>query len=212
MRYILTLTLLGIVIAGCSPRPSASKSAKEVPPDAPDIANVAPEDRTIEEATPSDKDPSLPVITPKSPAILLTPIQGDSPEPSPEDSSPPENWQTFTSTTLGITVNYPTDWSVAEGSDGVTFTSPSGATIQLLEDTAATNDNETKIGNQYCTSRTNEYGQTADICVDNASFIYTAKFTLRKEDGSTHWVTLMTKTRTAGEVFEAIFNSLKPTN
>jgi len=212
MRYLLTLALLGIVIAGCSARPNASESAKEVPPNNPDIANKAPEDRIIEETSPGETDPALPVMTVKSPPILLTPIQGNTPEPSTETSASSGNWQTFTSSTLGVAVNYPSDWSVAEAANGATFTSPAGATIQLKEDTTNTNSKEFKVGNQYCTSRTNEHGQTADICVDNASFIYTAKFTLQKADGSTQWVTLMTKTRTVGDVFEAMFNSLQSTN
>ena len=82
----------------------------------------------------------------------------------------------------------------------------------MKEDTANANNKEVKTGNQYCTSRTNEHGLTADICVNNAAFIYTAKFTLQKADGSTHWVTLLTKTRSVGEVFEAMFNSLQASN
>jgi hypothetical protein len=212
MKYLASLILLGMVIAGCSAQPSASESAKDVHPDNPDIANVAPEGRTIEEVPPSDTGPSLPVVTANSPPILLTPIQGNTPEPSTEDAAPRGNWQTFISTALGVTVSYPPDWSVAEETNGALFTSPNGAQIELKADTANTNNKEFKIGNQYCTSRTNEHGQVADICVDNAAFIYTAKFSLQKADGSTQWVTLMTKTRTVGKVFETMFNSLQPTN
>jgi hypothetical protein len=212
MKYLSTLILLGMVIAGCSAQPAASESAKDVHPDNPDIANVAPEGRITEEAPPSDTGSSLPVVTANSPPILLTPIQGNTPEPSTEDSAPTGNWQTFTSPTLGVAVNYPSDWSVAAETNAVFFTSPNGAQIEMKADTANTNNKEFKIGNQYCTSRTNEHGQIADICVDNAAFIYTAKFTLQKADGSREWVTLMTKTRTVGDVFEAMFNSLQPTN
>ena len=74
------------------------------------------------------------------------------------------------------------------------------------------NNNEFKIGNQHCTSRTNEYGLTADICVDNASFIYSATFALQQADGLTQGLILMTKTRTAADVFEGMFNSLRQTN
>jgi hypothetical protein len=212
MKYLLTLSVLGIVIVGCSAQPSTSDSAKDAHPDNPDIANVAPEGRFTEEAAPSEPDSSLPVMTVNSPPILLTPIQGNTPEPSTENSVSPGNWQIFTSSTLGVTVTYPPDWSVVEEADNITFTSPSGATIQMTADSANTNNKEFKIGNQYCTSRTNERGQIADICVDNAAFIYTAKFSLQKADGSTHWVTLITKTRTVGDIFEAMFNSLQPTN
>jgi len=210
MKYLLSLALLGMMIAGCAAQPNTDESAQEVSPNNPDIANRAPEDRSIEEATPGEAVSSLPVMTVNSPPIRLTPIQGNTPEPSDEHSASSENWQTFTSSTLGVAVNYPPDWSAAEEASSVTFTSPSGATIQLKTDTANTTNKEFKVGNQYCTSRTNEHGQTADVCVDNAAFIYTAKFSLQKADGSTQWVTLMTKTRSAGEVFEMMINSLQP--
>ncbi|HSB01089.1 MAG TPA: hypothetical protein VLE49_10595 [Anaerolineales bacterium] len=210
MRYLLILTLLGIAVAGCSAQPGASKpAAKEVPPNNPDIANVAPEGR-LTEAIPSETGSPLPAVTVQPPAIVLTPIQGNTPAPAPTKPISPGNWQTFSSAALGVTVNYPADWSVAEETDGATFTSPNGTTIQLKQGTANPNNNEFKIGNQYCTSRTNEHGQTANICVDNASFTYTANFTLQKAGGATQVVTLTTKTRTAGDVFEAMFNSLQP--
>jgi hypothetical protein len=75
-------------------------------------------------------------------------------------------------------------------------------------ETNADND-ETRIGNQYCTSRTNSHDLTADICVDQSSFSYTAKFTVELADGSTRWFMLTTKSRTTGDVFEAMFNSLR---
>jgi hypothetical protein len=205
MKYLLALTLLGIAIAGCASRQNKPESAKAVPRDNPDIANVAPEGRLTETA-PGETGP-LPV---DRTAIPLTPIQGNAPATSPTSSLSTANWQIFTSAALGATVNYPPDWSAAEKTDGVTFTSPNGATIQLEKGTAALKNNEFKIGNQHCTARTNEHGQTADICVDNASFTYTANFTLPKGDGSTQTVMLMTKTRTVGDVFEAMFNSLRP--
>jgi len=209
MKYLLTLALLGIVIAGCSSQPTADESGKETSPNNPDVADKAPEDRIIEETPPREADASLPVMTVNSPPILLTPIQGNSPDPSTANSAPSGNWQTFSSPTLGVTLDYPLDWSAVEEADGITFTSPTGATIQMKTDTANPNNNEFKIGNQHCTTRTNEYGLTADICVDNASFIYTAKFALQQADGSTRGLTLMTKTRTVGDIFEAMFNSLR---
>lgn len=210
MRYLLTLTLLGLVIAGCSSRPNASEPAsKEVPQNNRDIANVAPEGK-LTEAVPTKIGPPLPVTTANPTAILVTPIQGNTPVPSTPTPVPTGDWKTFTSAALGITVNYPPDWSVAEEADGATFTSPKGATIQLTQSTANPDNNEFKIGNQYCTSRTNQHGQTADVCVDNASFTYTANFALQKADGSTQRVTLATKTRTAGDVFETMFNTLQP--
>src|SRR5690242_19042642 len=98
MRYLLTLALMGIVIAGCG-RSQSNPEASTA--DNPDIANIAPEDRVIEEVTPSETDAHLPVMTAKSPPIILTPIQGDAGTPSAPNSLSTENWQTFTSSALG---------------------------------------------------------------------------------------------------------------
>src|SRR5512147_884728 len=165
MKYLLTVTLLGILIAGCAPRSRASEAGKEVPRDNPNIANVAPEGRLTETA-PTETTSSLPAVTANPTAIQLTPIQGNTPVSSSAPSVSSGDWQTFISTTLGVSVNYPLDWSAVEGADGVIFTSPKGATVQLKQGLADTKSNEFKIANQYCTSRTNEHGQTANICVD----------------------------------------------
>jgi hypothetical protein len=209
MRYLLVLILVGIVIAGCSSRPEADEPAKETAQDNRGIPDIAPEGRITEEAVPNEADSSLPVMTADSPPILLTPVQGNATPPSTPNSPSLQNWQTFISSALGIAVDYPLDWSVAEETDGVTFTSPQGTTITLQAANAVRDSNETGIGNQRCTSRTNSYGLTADICVDQASFIYTAKFTLLLADGSTRWFMLTTKNRTTGDVFEGMFNSLR---
>jgi hypothetical protein len=209
MRYLLALILVGIVIAGCSSRPEADEPAKETTQDNRGIPDIAPEGRITEEAAPNEADSSLPVVTVDSPPILLTPIQGNATPPSTPNSPSSFNWQTFTSSALGIAVDYPLDWSVAEETDGTIFTSPQSTTITLQAVNAIRDSNETRIGNQRCTSRTNAYGLTADVCVDSASFIYTAKFTLQAADGSTRWLTLSTKSRTTGDVFEGMFNSLR---
>lgn len=205
MRYLLALILVGIVSASCN----ADESTKEIDQDNRGIPEVAPEGRITEDAAPNEADSSLPVMTVDSPPILLTPIQGNATTPSAPNSPSSENWQTFTSTALGVAVDYPLDWSVAEETDGGTFTSPQGGTILLKVAKTDSENNETRIGNQYCTSRTNQYDLTADICVDNSSFIYTAKFTLQLADGSTRWLMLTTKTRATGNVFEAMFNSVR---
>ncbi len=211
MRYLLIVVLLGLVLAGCASQPNTSApAAKGVPPNSPNIVNVAPEGN-LTETVPTKLGPPLPVTTANPTAILVTPIQGNTPVPSTPPPVPAGDWKTFTSTTLGVTVNYPPDWSVAEDANGATFTSPKGATIQLMQGAANPKSNEFKIGNQYCTSRTNPQGQTAEVCADNASLTYTATFTLQKADGATQQVILLTKTRTVGDVFEAMFNSLQPT-
>ena len=212
MKYILTLTLLGMAVAGCSSQPDPDVSVEETTQSNPDIANIAPEGRFTEEVPTGETDSSLPVMTPNAPPIILTPVQGNATTSSPPNSLTTENWRTFTSSALGVSLEYPSDWLVMEEADGAIFTSPSGGIIQMKADTSSMNKDEIKTGNQYCTSRTNEHNLTAEVCADRISFIYTAKFTLQKADGSTQWLTLSTKSRATGEVFEAIFNSVQVTN
>jgi hypothetical protein len=202
-RLVLAV-LLAFSLAACSPAPRKDETTR----DNQRIHDVAPEGR-ITEAAPNEADSSLPVMTADSPPILLTPIQGDTTPPSTPDLASAQDWQTFTSSALGIALDYPSDWSVSEEVDGVLFTSPQGATILLnVVETDSEND-ETRIGNQRCTSRTNLYGLTADICVGNSSFTYTATITLQLADGSTQGLSLSTKTRTTGDVFEEMFNSVR---
>jgi hypothetical protein len=210
MNYRLTLTLLGMVVAGCSSRPGAT--ARDTTQSNPDIANIAPEGRFTGEVPPSETASRLQVMTPNAPPIILTPIQGNNTTSPTPDSLSTENWQTFTSSALGVSLEYPSDWSAMEEADGVLFTSPSGTTIQMKADLSSAKNNELKIGNQYCTSRTNAHQLTAEICADTISLNYMAKFSLPKADGSTRWLTLSTKTRATGEVFEAMFNSVQLTN
>jgi hypothetical protein len=206
MRFLSSLFLLGMAFMGCSAQPGTPQAGR-------DIANIAPEGRLTEEVASSGPDSSLAAVTVHPPPILLTPIQENTPEPARDENSPPPvNWQAFTSSTLEVTINYPSDWSVTDETEIITFTSPTGARIQLRTDTVATGNREFKIGNQYCVSRTNEHGQIANVCVDRAASIYTAQFSLQKANNSIRLVTLVTKARTVGEVFEMMFNSLQPVN
>ena len=206
-RRVLAI-LFAFGLAACSTTSRKDETTNVGTPDSRGIHDIASEGRITEVASPYEANSSLPIITADSPPILLTPIQGnDTPvlTPSPSKS---DNWQTFTSSALGIALDYPLDWSVTEQTDSIIFTSPQGTTITLQVSNTLRDSNETKIGNQRCTSRTNLYGLTADICVGNSSFIYTATFTLQLGDGSTQLLTLTTKTRTTGDVFEEMFNSL----
>jgi hypothetical protein len=212
MKYMLTFSFLGIVIVGCSSQPNVDASVTETTQSNPDIATIAPEGRLTEEAPTGQADSALPVMTPNAPPILLTPIQGNDTTSPASDSLSTEHWQTFTSSALGVSLKYPADWSAVEETNGVIFTSTNGTTIQMKVDTSSVSNDEFRIANQYCTSRTNQHNLTAEICADRISFLYTAKFNLQKADGSTEWLTLSTKNRATGEVFEAMFNSLQLTN
>jgi hypothetical protein len=208
-HWLVLAVLLVFSLAACSSPSRKDETTDESATDNRGIPDIAPEGRNIEEAVTNEPDSSLPVMTADSPPILLTPIQGNAETPSAPNSLSLENWQTFTSSALGVAVDYPLDWSVAEETDGGTFTSPQGTTITLQAANAVRDSNETRMGNQHCTSRTNQYNLTAEICVDNASFIYTAKFTLQAADSSNQWLTLTTRTRTTGQVFEGMFNSVR---
>jgi hypothetical protein len=207
-RFILAL-MLAFGVASCSSTPRRNETINEGAPDNQGIPNVAPEGRITEAAARNEADSSLPVMTADSPPIVLTPVQGDATPPPAQTVPASEDWQTFTSTALGVAVDYPLDWSVAEEIEGAIFTSPQGTTITLQTANAVHDNNETRMGNQRCTSRTNPYGLTADICVGNSSFIYIATFILQVGDGAARGVTLMTRTRTVGDVFEGMFNSVR---
>src|SRR5215208_1722243 len=116
MRYLLTLAFLGVLISGCG---LSQENPPAAPTQEPDIASIAPEERNIDEATAEGTDSHLPVMTAKSPPIILTPIQGGATPSSAPNSLSTENWQTFTSSTLGVTLDSPPDWSVAEEAEEV---------------------------------------------------------------------------------------------
>jgi len=105
MRYLLVFILFGIVMAGCS----ADESTKETAQDNREIPDIAPEGRITEEAGMNETDSSLPLMTADLPHILLTPIQGNATPPSTSNSSSSQNWQTFTSSALGVALDYPLD-------------------------------------------------------------------------------------------------------
>jgi hypothetical protein len=207
MKYLLASILLGTLLMGCSSAPEKGNVTQTAPGGNRNIVSVATEGKITEET--ATEDAGAVVMTVNPPPLVVVPIQGNT--PIPNSTAMPqarEGWQTFTSPTLGVAVDYPVDWSVTEQTDSATFTSPQGTTILLKLVKLNSNNNETMLGNQRCTSRTNAYNLTADICAETVSFSYSAKFTL-PGSGSTQGLTLMTTTRAAGTVFESMFNSLR---
>jgi hypothetical protein len=217
MRNLLTLILLGTLLAGCAPASITVSATQDASSGVPSqgnqkIMSVATEGRFTEEAPTEDPGSPALVMTVNSPPIVLTPIQANITPLAPTlEPSSTDNWNTYSSAALGVTVNYPPDWTVTEQADTATFTSPQDATINLQAANPGGANNEFRIGNQYCTTRTNSHQQTARVCADNASFTYSATFTLQAAGGSTHGVILITKTRSAGTIFEAMIDSLRPT-
>jgi hypothetical protein len=200
MKTMLIVVLIGTLLAGCS----SASATQAVSTGNRDIASVATEGQITEEApTPA---PGEVVMTVNPTPLALVPIQGQPPETSLTPvPGVPADWQTYANATLGIQVAYPPDWSMTEQNAETTFTSPQGATILLKAVAASSAGNEMRTGNLRCTSRTNANNLTAEICVDSASFSYSAKF-------SELPVALITTTRAAGTVFESMFNSLQMCN
>jgi hypothetical protein len=145
------------------------------------------------------------------PAIPIEPIQGGQLPPGVTPPSPAlKGWQTFTSAGLGVAVDYPPDWSVAEQADGATFTSPQGMTIQLQLVNAGAGDADNSTGNQECTPLINAYGLSLEACGDSASHRYSAQIHLIRADGSTEQLRLSTSTQDTLDVYKAMLNTLRP--
>jgi len=200
MKAMLIVVLIGTLLAGCS----SANTTQAASTGNRDIASIATEGRITEEApTPASGEI---IMTVNPTPIVLVPIQGQPPQttltPAP---GVPAGWQTYANATLGVQVAYPPDWSMTEQNGETTFTSPQGAVILLKTVAASSGSNEMRTGNLRCTSRTNANNLTAEICVDSASFSYSAKF-------SELPVALITTTRPAGTVFEGMFDSLQICN
>jgi hypothetical protein len=206
MKNLLSLVLIGLVLVGCAPGSPAGEAAQPLaatrtPSGNP--ANSASGGGTDSQGTaaPGTSSRSLPLsVTVRPPSIPLEPVQG-TPAPFPN-----AGWQTFTGAALGVAVDYPSDWSVAERSDGVAFTSPQGNTILLQ----ATRAGEEKPADMQCASLMNAYAQIVDTCFDSASNRYSASLDLSSSGASTQRVTLSTLTKAALDVYKGMLNSLRP--
>jgi hypothetical protein len=220
-RFGWWIVVMIIVLAACAPSGTPTHLNINATPVAPapelsvtkpasaPLARDAATEEVVPEATISSSTTVVIRVNPTP--ILLVPIQGNTvtPAATPIPLSR-EGWQTFTSATLGVAVDYPADWSVAEESDGATFTSPQGTTILLKAGGAGVDNNEFKIGNRRCTARTNTNNLTANVCIDTAPYSYSATFTLKSVDGSVQRLTLTTTILQTASVFEGMFNSIRP--
>ena len=121
-------------------------------------------------------------------------------------SPPLEGWQTFTDHDLGISIDYPADWSLDQEAESVKFISPQGQII-LLQTAKIDEQN-----GQTCASLINSYGMTVDTCVNTATSTYSANFNLAAANLSTQWLTLSTANREALDVYKAMLNSVRLTS
>lgn len=146
-------------------------------------------------------------------AIVLVPLQGQPtasarvPSPTPLSGT---GWKTFSESQWGVAVDYPPSWSVVKRNDGATFTSLQNTTIVLTLVSPGVKNDEIRIPNQRCSTRTNAHGLTARLCVQTVSFSYSAQFTLKLANGTEQGLTLTTLTRTTADVFQTMFDSVRP--
>ena len=192
MKNLLAFLMICLTLAGCSPAPHADPPAKEAVAEGP-----------------SSLSRSL-AVTVRPPAIPIGPVQGN---PAFPVSTPTpfflKGWQTFSSSNLGVAIDYPPDWSVTEQADGAIFTSPQGAQI-LLQSTPVNNaGNGINNSNGQCTNLINSYGLTAEICFDTASKVYSAEFNIKSAGDSTQLLTLSTSNHEALETYKEMLNSLR---
>ena len=194
MKYLLTMFLFATMLAGCSAASNMENATQEASPGGnhgiDNATKGSPVEATMEDATSVSKPMA---ITVRPPMLPIGPA-----------STPLAGWQTFTSTALGVAVDYPMDWSVAENDEGAIFTSPQGLTILLQ---AYNSNDSSSTAGQDCATLINNYGLTSDICFDAATFRYRAVFK-KPVDESTPWLTLSMISREKPTVFDQMFSSL----
>lgn len=204
MKSLITLILVGIVAAACSSPASSNETsqgntANESQAQA-DQSNPAPATEASNESGNSSAAPLG--ITAGPPAIKLGPPQGTPPSFVVSTPPPLSDWQTFSSSDLGVTLNYPPEWTVDEQTGMVTFTSPQGKTVTLQ---IAGGNEQT---DQNCIALTNSYGVTGNLCNDSAANKYSATVDIKSANGSVQKLVLSTASSDAVEVYKLMFNSL----
>ena len=159
MKVLFFSVLIGLLLAGCAsaPRPGAPNEALA----ATASASPLPPDNT---AGPSASSRSLPLaVTVRPPAVPIGPVAGTPVPGLPTIAPAPVGWQTFNSPALGVSVNYPPDWSAAGQADGAAFASPQGATVRLQAVQAGTQPGSRSLD---CNTLINSYGQSLEVCLD----------------------------------------------
>jgi hypothetical protein len=192
MKTFPTLILIALLTAGCASAPTATPAA---PANA--VATQGPVARTPaglmtgRDASSTSRPLS---VTANPPHILAG-----------ATLAAPAGWQTFTSPTLGLAVDFPADWTAAEGTAGVTFRSPQGATVSLAAENAAPQDSAAQ-----CTALVLASGLKAQTCGDPATNRYQASFQWTGADGAGHAAVLSTQDAAALEVYKSMLASMRP--
>ncbi len=204
MRFLISLILVGFVIAGCS-SPSQMNSAASEPSENTNSPVNSSGDPFQKATASQDSASSAPLaVTVRPPSIYVGPAQGTPPADVPTPPAvEPGDWQTFTSPDLGVSVDYPSSWSVDYRDRTATFTSLQGQSIRLQV---------AEAGNrQDCATLINSHGLSVDACVDTSTFTYSAKFSVESKDGSSSQLMLSTTGQAALEVYNQMLDSLRPT-
>jgi len=192
--WVSVIVLLVAGLTGCSAFTYPNQMATMTAPDVPTSNGTA------------SAAPAL-AVTVRPPSIYLGP---GSP---PANSAPtpllnlPRGWLSFTSPSLGVSLEYPADWSVDQQANGIAFRSPQGLTIFLQLDRV--NNDQMIDKNQDCTSLINNYGLSSEVCVDASSSTYSASFDLIPSDGTAQRIVLSTMDKEALDVYRGMLNSLR---
>jgi hypothetical protein len=160
--------------------------------------------------------PAEPFLTP-APPVGLTPAPV-SPTPNPTPPGPagsPAAWRVYSSQTWHLTLEYPGNWTVREASEGTTFASPAGATIQLAPvDTAGRSPDQylrdNDLPNTRCTLQTNAYGVKERTCLDTIAGSRLVMFLVPWPDGSTRLFALQAGRRSDASTLEQMADTIRP--
>src|SRR5664279_586324 len=159
-----TLFVIAALLAGCSVAPGLKTATPGAPPgiDHPTLAatGVPGVEASMPASTATAKPGGIKVNPPKLP---VEPVPG----------TLPEGWQTYTSPALGVALDYPKDWTVAEKGAWASFTSPQGVTIVLEGDQIRPTASPAGLD---CSEVINANGQAAETCFDAAASRYSALF------------------------------------
>jgi hypothetical protein len=193
-QFINILVLSLFMLAGCT----SVKPSNETTASPPDITPTATNSPTTNSQT------AIPTGTTSSPQST----------PTSQPSQLTAGWQQYTNANMGISIAYPTNWTVTENNSAVTFTSPSGDVIQL--DQIQANNlspqdflDQNQLPNTRCSSGKNPQGVQYRSCFDTIAFSTSAYLVVNAPLGSPKYFTLSTLARGELNVFNSMLSSSK---
>jgi hypothetical protein len=224
MRYLFLIIFLTCILAGCSsistPQFSQIPTLSAEAPGGGSTIMTPPSQAIPTKASPAQSSPAQPSPTQPAqaqPSASKTPASTEPPGSQPgaitvnppklpveQATTPLAGWQTYTSPAMGVTLDYPTDWSLVEQNGSIIFTSPQGAEIVLQEvNTSEVPDNN----NQQCTIIINAYGLSINTCYDATNGVYSAY--MQPKTGSAQQIMIKTTSVAALPVYTQMLSSLR---